>query len=158
MLGTEMPESGSDLERQFEAGMFEIYKRAGHEVGYWATRYLQMLRRRGGLATARHLLHPPVESAGYAALREAGRLDLTVEALVLKPEFEPLFTPDELASARRRLRQYEAMPTSVELEPSAELLAVLSEAAAARPETRISYRDGVAAFGAPAIPAMRRWV
>src|SRR3954467_1272099 len=108
MLRTEMPESGSDLERQFEAGMFEIYERAGHEVGYWATRYLQMLRRRGGLATARHLLHPPVESAGYAALREAGRLDLTVEALVLKPEFEPLFTADELASARRRLRHYEA--------------------------------------------------
>ena len=52
------------LERRFDAAMMEIDERAGREVGYWASRYLQMLRRRGGLDTARHLLHARVTSDG----------------------------------------------------------------------------------------------
>src|SRR5215207_4204791 len=34
------------------------------------------------------------------------RLDLTVEAHVLKPEFQHLFSPQELDIARSRLREY----------------------------------------------------
>jgi hypothetical protein len=33
-------------------------------------------------------------------------LDLTVEALVLRPEFAPLFTEGELTRARERLEQF----------------------------------------------------
>ena len=44
------------VELGFDAAMMEIYERAGREVGYWATRYLQMLRKLGGLDTARQLL------------------------------------------------------------------------------------------------------
>ena len=95
-----------DLERRFDAAMMEIYERAGHEVAYWATRYLQMLRARGGLETARRLLHARATSDGYARLRDAGRLDLTVEAYALRPEFQALFTTDELSSARDRLEYF----------------------------------------------------
>lgn len=46
-------------------------------------------------------------SAGYTALYELGRLELTVEAMVLEtPEWRELFTDDELKRARRRLTQY----------------------------------------------------
>ena len=147
-----------ELEKRFDAGMFEIYERAGREVGYWATRYLQMLRRRGGVDTARYLLAQKVTSDGYARLRDAGRLDLTVETLVLRPEFEPLFSMNELATARTRLEQFRRMPTSAELEPPPELMAILEQARQAAPEDRITFRDEVAAFGAPAITAMQRWV
>ena len=95
-----------DLERRFDADMYEVYERAGVEVGYWATRYLQMLRRRGGLGTAKHLLHSSATSDGYQALRDAGRLDLTVEALVLRPEYGPLFDAAELGKAEKRLARY----------------------------------------------------
>jgi hypothetical protein len=36
----------------------------------------------------------------------AGRLDLTVEARVLEPRFEPLFTDAELTTARQRLKAH----------------------------------------------------
>lgn len=95
-----------DLVRRFDAAMMEIYERAGAEVGYWATRYLQMLRQRGGLDTARCLLKQRATSDGYAHLRDAGRLDLTVEAYSLRPEFQPLFTAAEGNLARERLAYF----------------------------------------------------
>jgi hypothetical protein len=148
----------SDLELRFDTAMMDIYERAGREVAYWATRYLQMLRRRGGLGTARQLLQARFTSDGYARLRDAGRLDLTVEALVLNPEFESLFSEAELAQARDRLRRYRELPTTAQLEPSPELMALVMQAAAASDGLRIGLRDRIAAFGAPAIVAMQRWV
>lgn len=156
--GHDDPHDHVNLERRFDAAMVEIYERAGSEVAYWATRYLQLLRRRGGLGTARYLLAARVTSDGYARLRDAGRLDLTVEALVLRPEFEPLFSAEELERARERLAQYRAMPTAEELEPSPELLALVDEAYAAPAARRIEFRDRIAAFGPSAIVAMRRSV
>ncbi len=73
----------SDLEKQFDAAMMNIYHRARTEVKYNATRYLRMLGQQGGLETARILLHSTTVSEGYAALWERGRLDLTVEAMIL---------------------------------------------------------------------------
>lgn len=147
-----------DIVERFDQAMFEIYERAGREVNYWATRYLQLVRRRGGLDAARYLLGQRLTSDGYARLRDAGRLDLTVEALVLQPEFESLFSPEELARARSRLLQYRAMPLARDLEPPAELLALVEKAAAAPATTRIDRRDRIASFGPSAIIAMQRWV
>jgi len=46
----------------------------------------------GSLGTARRLLASNEVSAGFATLYERGRLDLTVEALVIQPKFASLFT------------------------------------------------------------------
>jgi hypothetical protein len=51
-----------------------------------------MLAELGPLETARKLLNAPAVSDGFSNLWDRGRLDLTVEALVLRPEFAPLFT------------------------------------------------------------------
>jgi hypothetical protein len=96
----------SDTEQRFDAAMMNIYHRARKEARYNATRYLQMLHDQGGHATAQTLLHACQVSEGYTALWERKRLDLTVEALVLQPEWRELFTPDELTIARQRLQQY----------------------------------------------------
>jgi len=129
------------LERRFDAAMNEIYQRAGAEVGYWATRYLQMLRKRGGLETARYLLRQRATSDGYAHLRDAGRLDLTVEAYSLRAEFQPLFTTAELDNARNRLAFFteldeRATRSAVESEP--ELVAILQAVAALPGDERLS--------------------
>jgi hypothetical protein len=159
--GREQIDDRLDLERRFEGAMFEIYERAGREVGYWATRYLQMLRRRGGLDTARYLLKAKATSDGYARLRDAARLDLTVEAHVLRPEFRPLFSPDELAMARGRLAYFER-PLETTLKPDdpidPALQRLLEEAANAPADRRVEYRDRVAAFNMGAIQAMETWV
>lgn len=65
-----------------------------------------MLDKHRGLETARILLHAKTVSEGYTALWERQRLDLTVEALVLAPDYASLFTDEERAIARRRLEGY----------------------------------------------------
>jgi hypothetical protein len=87
--------------------MFGIYAKAKAEAHYNATLFLGMLERQGGLLTAKYLINSPKPSDGYTALYERGRLDLTVEALVVEnAEWHELFTAEELAKARRRLREY----------------------------------------------------
>ena len=87
--------------------MVELYKRAKVEAGYTAGYFLGIVSDKGGLETARQLLHTADPSDGYVALWERGRLDLTVEATVLGPRWHALFTDDEQAIARARLEAYE---------------------------------------------------
>ena len=96
-----------DLSKQFDAAMFEIYRRAKLEAGYNATIFLRMLSDRGGLATAKYLINSPIPSDGYTHLYERARLDLTVEAMVVEnTRWHELFTREELATANSQLKQY----------------------------------------------------
>lgn len=96
---------------QFDAAMLEIYRRAKSEADYNATIFLRMLGDRGGLDTAKYLINSSKPSDGYTHLYERGRLDLTVEAMVVEnSKWHELFTVDELAKARLRLKQYGYTP------------------------------------------------
>src|SRR6266446_164064 len=100
---SEMPQ----LVKKFDAAMFDIYRRAKAEAGYNATIFLRMISDKGGLATAKYLINSPTPSDGYTHLYERGRLDLTVEAMVVEATtWHELFTESELARARHRLKQY----------------------------------------------------
>jgi hypothetical protein len=101
------------IENQFDTAIMEIYRRALTETGYNATRFHRMLTEYRGIETARILLHAKYVSDGYTALWERGRLDLTVEALIVEdPEFHALFTDEELAVCRQRLKDYQYSPKS----------------------------------------------
>lgn len=77
------------------------------EAGYSASIFLRMLTENGGAQTARTLINATKPSDGYTALYEKGRLDLTVEAMVLENQiWHELFTTDELKRAKTRLQQY----------------------------------------------------
>jgi hypothetical protein len=95
-----------DDRNQLQKLMVETYERAKVEVGYVATRFLQMISEQGGVETAHQLLASDQVSAGFSALWEAKRLDLSVEARVLKPEFEELFSIEEKEIARSRLERF----------------------------------------------------
>ena len=88
---------------EFNGGMMENLT----EARYNSTRVLQMMHEHGGLETAQILLATDHESEGYTAMWEGGRLDLTVEALVLEPRFRPLFSDQERLTAQCRLERYE---------------------------------------------------
>jgi hypothetical protein len=45
-----------EIERRFHRAMISIYETAKRELGYNATRFLQMISEQGGLPTARQLL------------------------------------------------------------------------------------------------------
>ena len=96
----------TNLEQRFHQAMIEVYKEAKSKLGYNATRFLQMVTEHGGVEAARRLINASEPSEGYGRLFELGRLDLTVEAYALRPEWAALFSPKELELARRRLREY----------------------------------------------------
>ncbi|MEU6408242.1 DUF262 domain-containing protein [Microbispora sp. NPDC046933] len=98
--------ASSGVHAEFDAAMRSVYDRARSEANYHASYFLSMLAEHGSLATARRLLRSPAVSDGFAALWERGRLDLTVEALVVQPRFAELFTPAETEVARHRLEQF----------------------------------------------------
>lgn len=96
----------SELEQQFHKAMIQVYEDAKRCCQYNATYFLQMLVESGGLATARYLITTDKPSDGFTKLWEHKRLDLTVEALALKPTYSDLFTEEERRLARERLQQY----------------------------------------------------
>jgi len=99
-------DESADRALTFERAMRGVYSRAKREAGYNAAYFLRMLADNGGLETARTLLHNTGTSEGFTTLWKRGRLDLTVEALVLQEEFAPLFTDEELDTARHRLTEF----------------------------------------------------
>lgn len=96
----------TDLEICFEHDMIEIYTTAKKECGYNASRFLQIVGSKGGLAAAKQLISKPGGTDGFATLWEHHRLDLSVEAHVLKPEYMELFSDEERQMCKNRLEQF----------------------------------------------------
>ncbi len=93
----------SIVEARFHQAMLDIFELAGRETGYWATYFLRSVRDHGGLETARKLLRKSGTSGGFERLKAERRLDLSMEAVILRPEFRELFSAEELAIASNRL-------------------------------------------------------
>jgi len=86
------------LEAQFGEAIMNVYRRALSECDHNATRFHQMLYEHRGLETARIFLRAAKVLEGYVALWERGRLDLTVEAEILAPQWESLFSEKSVKS------------------------------------------------------------
>ena len=95
----------SNLEKQFDTAMENIYITTKRDLGYNASRFINMLYEDGGVATANHLVSSG-PSEGYTFLNQHGRLDLTVEALIMDEKWHPLFDSEIINSARERLIKY----------------------------------------------------
>ena len=106
-----------EAERLFEAAMLAAYDAWRSQIGYVASRFRQLVSSRGGVGAAKHLLGQPGVSSGFARLAEAGKLELTVEYLVLRREFGRLFTAEERGIARRRLVEQGMHRDRLPLEP-----------------------------------------
>ena len=94
------------LELRFHKELIKGYEETKRECGYNATRFIQDVSKSGGLTVAKKLIGKPGGSDGFTKLWEAGRLDLSVEACALRPEFKPLFTEKELETCRERLKAF----------------------------------------------------
>lgn len=99
-----------DLDQEFDTKMLEIYE-AGLKLKppYKATRFILMVKERGGKDAADQLLATGDPSSGFTALYELGKenMKLCLEYLVLQHPWRTLFTEDQLAVARKRLDDYE---------------------------------------------------
>jgi hypothetical protein len=70
----------NELERKWNRVMVSIYETAKRELGYNASRFIQMVSEQGGVNAARQLVPSDRPSDVFTFLWEHRRLDLTVEA------------------------------------------------------------------------------
>ena len=91
------------LSDQFDREMMNVYNSALKKCNYKASRFLQMFLEYKGVTTAKMLLSKRDVQYGFTELYLCGCLGLSMEVLVLKPEYKALFTTDELQEAKRRL-------------------------------------------------------
>ncbi|MDD7794786.1 hypothetical protein [Clostridium sp. 'White wine YQ'] len=96
----------STLENKFHEDMKNIYFTAKKELKYNASRFFQLVSKDGGVKAAKQLILKTGGTYGFEVLWEHKRLDLSVEALVLRPEYHDLFTSEERQACRDRLKDF----------------------------------------------------
>jgi hypothetical protein len=94
------------LENIFHEDMNNIYFTAKKELKYNASRLIQHVSREGGLKAAKQLISKSGGTYGFEILWENSRLDLSVDALILRPEYHELFTDEEREICRNRLKEF----------------------------------------------------
>ncbi len=100
-----------NLEERFHEAMLGIYEEAA-TFDYRPTYFLRMVNEQGGLSAARSLLNGAELTEGLVRLWQEDRLDISVEALVLREPWNALFTAEELAKARHLLEEMGYYPES----------------------------------------------
>lgn len=95
---TKKNDMADDLEHQFHQQMLATYEEAS-SFGYYPTYFLQMVQNQGGVLAAKNLLRKGI-SNGLKRLAREGRLDISMESLVLTEPCDQLFTDEEKEMAR----------------------------------------------------------
>jgi|GEM_PF-1210808 len=96
------------LKKLFHQEMISNYDSAA-KIGYYSTRELQLINGFGGVEAAKRLIFEN-RSEDLTKLRKLNRLDLSVEALILKLEYYSLFGEAEFSKARKSLADLEIRP------------------------------------------------
>lgn len=86
----------TDLEKKFSVEWMKKAEEAQGIDGYNATRLLKNIEEHGGVSTVRRILERNGCSENFEILKKHNRLDLSMEALVVKGEYGALFDDKEV--------------------------------------------------------------
>lgn len=100
------PADEARLARVFTEEMYSGYRYLARTINYRARQFLEMVTLHTGVGAAKLLLQGRDASDGFTRLWEAKMLQYSVEAAVLKPKYESLFSPEERHIARQRLERH----------------------------------------------------
>jgi hypothetical protein len=92
----------SDLQAEFQEALRGLL-RESRAIDPLSVYMLKRLDEEGGLPMAKRVLTERGQQTGLMRLWREERLEISVEALVLRPEYRMLFSADELQEARKRL-------------------------------------------------------
>ena len=92
------------MEQKFTAAWRDACEKA-QQLGVRCKRTLDTLEKGDGVSHARRILSGSRPSDEFAALESLHRLDLSLEALVLRSAFGQLFTDEQVNRAIERLLQ-----------------------------------------------------
>ena len=91
------------LEKKLQQEVIQNCEIAEKEYECKMTKFLQTIERFGIVKTAQEILRKGRTSDGFNKLAEAGRLDLTMEAVIVKGEYAELFTDEQVNDCYRLL-------------------------------------------------------
>ena len=98
------------FEKELESELLELYER-WKAIGPAKNIFLRMVKQtrdkrlyKGPVGTVRYLLDKSTLADGFISLVQAGKLDWTVEALIIQPKWKPLFSQSELDKANARIK------------------------------------------------------
>jgi len=98
------PSDMNHLEKKLKQVFKETSRICSVQYGYNPTRFLQMLENKGPVQTAIELVMAPRIHEGFIKLLELNRLDLTVEAIILRQPYCNLFPEEVLKKAKEKLK------------------------------------------------------
>ena len=107
-----MSDESRQLEAEFLEAMLDVY-RAVAAITTPPTRFLNMLDQFGAVNTAVRLLLRDELQDTFIELAQLGRLDISVEALVLQPKYRDIFTETELQKAQDGLKSCGYSPSKL---------------------------------------------
>ncbi len=87
------------LANRFETELIENAETAKKKYGYNPTYYFRMIDQEGGVRTAKILIQKTIKEGlaeGFLKLIEYNAVELSMEASVCKPEYQRLFTAEEI--------------------------------------------------------------
>ncbi|MGL4990527.1 MAG: hypothetical protein ACRC57_05060 [Sarcina sp.] len=87
-----------NLEKKLQEEVLKNCEIAEKECGCKMTRLIQTIEKFGIVRTVQEILRKRRTSDCFDALVEAGRIDLTMEAIIVKAKYAELFTDDEVNS------------------------------------------------------------
>ena len=93
----------SELANKFHAALEHTNELSKKVCNHNPKRIVIMMAQYGAVETAKRLMAGSPSTSGYLIAAECGKLDITIEATMLRPEFAPLFTEAELHEAKSRL-------------------------------------------------------
>lgn len=91
------------LRSEFSQAIFEAIREC-HDFGYHPTKWEAMNRAQHPVEASIQLVQSPDFQDGFRRLLRENREHLTVESIMLRPEFSPLFSERLLDAARWRLQ------------------------------------------------------
>ncbi len=95
-----------EIIKKFDKEMKALYKKQKKEVGYYSEMNSYVLNDIGGYEAVKRQIHFKEDSDALKLFAGKNRLDLAVESLVLKKEYEKLFNENEKEICKKRLEEY----------------------------------------------------
>ncbi|OON98768.1 MAG: hypothetical protein ATN35_00725 [Epulopiscium sp. Nele67-Bin004] len=115
-----------DLKQLFSQEMLNLYKKISKEVKYKSSALLTQIQKYGGYEAALKYVSTDSNTIDFGMLWEAQRLDLSIEALLIKDKYVDIVPEDVRNFCDSRLKKYNYAPNIIEEHPAPKKTEILA--------------------------------
>ncbi|ONI41703.1 hypothetical protein AN640_07780 [Candidatus Epulonipiscium fishelsonii] len=108
-----MSENKDYIKQKFNKEVINTYKRIATEVKYKSSGLLAQINKYGGYEASIKYIMTDANTVDFGVLWEFQRLDLSIEALIIKQDYKSLFPDYILEFCENRLKEYNYAPNNI---------------------------------------------